>query len=104
MKLKRAVRNVLEHPPEDADVYVQDGAEVALHPALRCMWMKRSCRQQRQREISALGSSKKRHVFADTDWCEGIVLRCYNDSRDSVTFCALADDCVARSCAQFLRS
>lgn len=66
------------------------------------MWMKRG--RGRQRKIRAPGTNEKRHVFGATDWRDGTVLRRYNESRDSATFCALADDCVARSRARGRRT
>jgi hypothetical protein len=86
---------VLNHPPADADVYLQDEAELALHPTLMRMWMQRG--RGRQRKLRAPGTNAKRHVFGATDWRDGTILRRYNASRDSATFCALVDDCVARS-------
>lgn len=58
----------------------------------------------RQRKIRAPGTNKKRHIFGATDWRDGTVLRRYNDSRNSATFCALADDSVARSRARGRRA
>lgn len=75
---------------------------MALHPTLIRMWMKRG--RGRQRKIRAPGTNEKRHVFGATDWRDGTVLHRYNDSRDSATFCALADDCVARSRARSRRA
>ena len=88
------MREILEPPPEDADVYVQDEAKLALHPTLTHMWMKRG--QGRQRKTRPR-DQQEAPVFGATDWRDGTVLRRYNDSRDSAAFCALADDCVARS-------
>jgi len=85
----------LSHPPEDADLYVQDEVQMALHPTLIRMWMKRG--RGRQRKIPAPGTNQKRHVFGATDWKEGQILRRYSDHRDRATFCALVEDCIARS-------
>lgn len=92
----------MSHPPEDADLYVQDEVQMALHPTLTRLWMKRG--RGRQRKIAAPGTNQKRHVFGATDWREGQIVRRYSDHRDSVTFCALADDCVARSKARGRRA
>jgi hypothetical protein len=75
---------------------------MALHPTLIRMWMKRG--RGRQRKIRAPGTNQKRHVFGATDWRDGAILHRYSDSRDSATFCALADDCVARSRARGRRA
>jgi hypothetical protein len=89
------VEALLRHPPADADLYVEDEAELALHPTLSRIWMKRG--RGRQRKIRAPGTNEKRHLFGATDWREGEVVRRYNDKRDAKTFCELADECVARS-------
>ncbi|MGB9880158.1 MAG: hypothetical protein ACPLRM_05280, partial [Anaerolineae bacterium] len=92
-------------PPDDADIYVEDEAELALHPTLWNMdstrpTLMRMCMKRgrgRQRKIRAPGTNEKRHIFGATDWRERTILHRYNDSRDSATFCALARNCVARS-------
>lgn len=99
---KGAVGAVLSHPPDDAEVYLQDEAQMALHPTLIRMWMKRG--RGRQGKIRAPGANQKRHVFGATDWRDGAILHRDSDSRDSVTFCALADECVARSRARGRRA
>jgi hypothetical protein len=85
----------LRNPPEDADVYVEDEAEIALHPTITRTWMKRG--RGRQTKIRSPGINQKRHLFCATDWKKGITLRLYGDSRDSTTFCSLTEDCIARS-------
>lgn len=92
---KRALEALLSQPPEDADLYVQDEVQMALHPTLTRTWMKRG--RGCQRKIKAPGSNQKRHLFGATDWRAGEVVRRYADHQDSETFCALVDGCVARS-------
>lgn len=87
------MRQILRHPPRGLDVYVQDEAELALHPTLTRMWMKRG----HQCKIPAPGTNVKRHENAASDWRTGDIVRARSDHRDAVTFCHVIDLCVARS-------
>lgn len=87
--------DLLSNPPPDADLYVEDEAQLALHPTLTRCWTKKG--KGRQRRIPAPGTNRKRHVFAATDWRNGGIVRYTSDHRDSATFCALANACVVRS-------
>jgi hypothetical protein len=84
----------LRHPPQGADVYVQDEAELSLFPTLTRMWMLRG----RQKKVRAPGvHPPKRHECAATDWRTGDIVRVRGEKRDAVTFCRLLEACLARS-------
>jgi hypothetical protein len=90
---KGALSRLLKQPPQGADVYVQDEAEMSLFPTWR-MWMLRG----KQRKIRAPGvHPPKRHECAATDWRTGTIVRIRSEKRNAKAFCRLTEKCLTRS-------
>jgi transposase len=82
----------------DADLYLQDEVEVALHPTLTRVW----CRRGRlgQRKVQAPGTNAKRYGFGLVDWRTGWLDWELAEGRRAAPFCAQVRRAVARSRAR----
>jgi transposase len=84
----------LTHPPRGADGYVEDEAELRLFPTLTRMWMLRG----QQRKIRAPGvKAPKCEEYAATNWRTGEIVHARTSGRTAKGFCALLEQCLARS-------
>jgi hypothetical protein len=70
----------------DADLYLQDEVEVALHPTLTRVWCPRGRRGQRL--VEAPGKNAKRYGFGLVDWREGWFDWALEEGRRAAPFCA----------------
>jgi hypothetical protein len=86
----------------DADLYLQDEVEVALHPTLTRVWCPRGRRGQRL--VEAPGTNAKRYGFGLVDWREGWFDWSLEDGRRAAPFCAQLRRAVARSTARGRRA
>jgi transposase len=86
----------------DADLYLQDEVEVALHPTLTRVWCRRGRRGQRL--VEAPGTNAKRYGFGVVDWREGWLDWSLEDGRRAAPFCAQLRRAVARSTARGRRA
>jgi hypothetical protein len=70
----------------DADVYLQDEVENALHPTLTRVW----CRKGRrgQRTVQTPGTDGKRYGFGAVDWRDGTLDWAVAEGRRALPFCA----------------
>ena len=81
-----------------ADLYLQDEVQVALHPTLVRVWCRRGRRGQRK--VQAPGTNAKRYGFGLVDWRSGWFDWELADGRTAVPFCAQLQRAVARSRAR----
>lgn len=81
-----------------ADVYLQDEVQLALHPTLTRLW----CRRGRagQRRVQAPGDNSKVYGFGLVDWREGWLDYQLAPGRTAAPFCAQLARAVARSQAR----
>ncbi len=86
----------------DADLYLQDEVEVALHPTLTRVWCARGRRGQRL--VEAPGQNAKRYGFGLVDWREGWFDWALEEGRRAAPFCAQLRRAVARSTARGRRA
>jgi DDE superfamily endonuclease len=86
----------------DADLYLQDEVEVALHPTLTRVWCPRGRRGQRL--VEAPGKNAKRYGFGLVDWREGWFDGALEEGRRAAPFCAQLRRAVARSTARGRRA
>jgi transposase len=78
-----------------ADLYVQDEVQIALHPTLTRVWSPKG--HGGQRLVRAPGNNQKCHGFGQVDWRDGELCFGFSPRRDADTFCLQLDDAVARS-------
>lgn len=81
-----------------ADLYLQDEAEVALHPTLTRVWCQKGRRGQRL--VQAPGTNQKQYGFGLVDWREGWFDWSLEDGRKAAPFCAQLRRAVTRSQAR----
>lgn len=81
-----------------ADVYLQDEVQLALHPTLTRVWCRAGRRGQRQ--VQAPGVTAKRWGFGLVDWRDGWVDWDVADRRAAAPLCAQLRRAVARSQAR----
>lgn len=81
-----------------ADLYVQDEVQVALHPTLTRVWSPKG--HGGQRLVRAPGNNQKCHGFGQVDWRDGELCFGFSPRRDADTFCLQLDDAVTRSKAR----
>lgn len=86
----------------DADLYLQDEVEVALHPTLTRVWCRRGRRGQRL--VEAPGKNAKRYGFGLVDWRDGWFDWSLEDGRRAAPFCAQLRRAVSRSTARGRRA
>ena len=86
----------------DADLYLQDEVEVALHPTLTRVWCPKGRRGQRL--VEAPGTNAKRYGFGLVDWREGWFDWSLEEGRRAAPFCAQLRRAVARSAARGRRA
>lgn len=82
----------------DADLYLQDEVEVALHPTLVRVWCRRGRRGQRK--VQAPGTNDKRYGFGVVDWRTGWFDWELAEGRRAAPFCDQLRRVVARSRAR----
>jgi DDE superfamily endonuclease len=82
----------------EADLYLQDEFEVALHPTLTRVWCRRGRRGQRL--VEAPGTNKKRVGFGLVDWRDGWFDWRLAEGRRAAPFCAQLRRALARSAAR----
>jgi hypothetical protein len=82
----------------DADLYLQDEVEVALHPTLTRVWCRKGRRGQRL--VEAPGTNAKRYGFGLVDWRDGWLDWAIEAGRRAAPFCAQLRRAVARSAAR----
>jgi hypothetical protein len=82
----------------DADLYLQDEVEVALHPTLTRVWCPKGRRGQRL--VEAPGTNAKRYGFGLVDWRDGWLDWAVEAGRRAAPFCAQLRRAVARSAAR----
>ena len=78
-----------------ADLYVQDEVQIALHPTLTRVWSAKG--HGGQRLVRAPGTNQKCLGFGHVDWRDGYLGFGFSPRRDAETFCLQLDDAVARS-------
>ena len=78
-----------------ADLYVQDEVQIALHPTLTRVWSPKG--HGGQRLVRAPGVNQKCYGFGQVDWRDGELCFGFSPRRDADTFCLQLDDAVARS-------
>jgi DDE superfamily endonuclease len=71
---------------EQADLYLQDEVEVALHPTLTRVWSR--CGRGGQRRVQAPGNNDKQYGFGLVDWRDGRLDFALADGRRAVPLCA----------------
>ena len=81
-----------------ADLYLQDEAEVALHPTLTRVWPRAG--RSGQRLVQAPGKNFKLHGFGLVDWRGGDLGWAVADGRRAAPLVAQLRRAVARSCAR----
>jgi hypothetical protein len=81
-----------------ADLYLQDEVEVALHPTLTRVWSRKGRRGQRL--VEAPGTNRKKYGFGLVDWRDGWFDWELADGRRAAPFCAQLRRAVARSTAR----
>jgi DDE superfamily endonuclease len=81
-----------------ADLYLQDEVEVALHPTLTRVWSRKGRRGQRL--VEAPGTNKKKYGFGLVDWRDGWLDWELADGRRAAPFCTQLRRAVARSAAR----
>jgi hypothetical protein len=81
-----------------ADLYVQDEVQTALHPTLTRAWSRKGKRGQRR--VEAPGRNQTFYGFGALDWREGWLCFGFSRSRDADTFCRQLDAGVGRSKAR----
>jgi hypothetical protein len=81
-----------------ADLYLQDEVEVALHPTLTRVWCRKGRRGQRR--VQAPGTNDKRYGFGLVDWRSGWFDWDLAEGRKAAPFCAQLRRAVARSQAR----
>ena len=79
----------------EADLYLQDEVEVALHPTLTRVWSRAG--RAGQRLVQAPGKNFKRYGFGLVDWRDGTLDFALADGRRAVPFCDQLRRAVARS-------
>ena len=82
----------------NADLYVQDEVQVALHPTLTRVWSAKG--HGGQRLVRAPGINQKCYGFGQVDWRDGDLCFGFSPRRDADTFCLQLDAAVARSSAR----
>lgn len=82
----------------DADLYLQDEVQIALHPTLTRVW----CRAGRrgQRLVQAPGTNEKRWGFGLVDWRDGWLDWAIAEKREAVPLCAQLRRAIERSRAR----
>ena len=83
---------------QQADVYLQDEVQLALHPTLTRVW----CRKGRhaQRQVAAPGSNAKVYGFGLVDFRDGFFDGTFAPTRSAAPFCAQLERAIARSQAR----
>lgn len=79
----------------NADVYLQDEVEFALHPTLTRLWTPKGRRNQRF--IEAPGNNQKVHGFGLVDWRDGWFHSLLAPGRTAQPFCDQLEAAIARS-------
>jgi transposase len=82
----------------NSDLYVQDEADVRLHPTLTRVWSRKGHRGQRL--VRAPGQSSKFVTFLAADWRDGWGSVGYSPRRTADVFCLQLDSLVERSQAR----
>jgi len=82
----------------EADLYLQDEVEFALHPTLTRLWMPKGRRNQRL--IEAPGDNEKVHGFGLVDWRDGWLHTLIAPGRTADPFCEQLEAAVSRSKAR----
>jgi transposase len=78
-----------------ADLYLQDEVEIALHPTLTRVWSRVG--RSGQRRVQAPGDNAKQYGFGLVDWRDGHLDFALADGRRAVPLCAQLRRAVARS-------
>jgi len=81
-----------------ADLYVQDEVQLALHPTLTRVWSPKG--HGGQRLVRAPGVNQKCYGFGQVDWRDGDLCFGFSPRRDADTFCLQLDDAATRSKAR----
>ena len=81
-----------------ADLYVQDEVQIALHPTLTRVWSAKG--HAGQRLVRAPGINRKCYGFGQVDWRDGGLCFGFSPRRDADTCCLQLDDAVTRSKAR----
>ncbi len=81
-----------------ADLYLQDEVQVALHPTLTRLWSPKG--RAGQRLVRAPGDNQKCLGFGAADWRDGYLSFGFSPRRDAQTLCLQLDELVARSQAR----
>jgi hypothetical protein len=81
-----------------ADLYLQDEVEVALHPTLTRVWSRVG--RSGQRLVQAPGKNVKRYGFGLVDWRDGTLDFALAEGRRAVPFCGQLRRAVQRSQAR----
>ena len=79
----------------EADLYLQDEVEFALHPTLTRLWAPKG--RRKQRFIEAPGNNEKAHGFGLVDWRDGWMHTLLAPGRTAQPFCDQLEAAVARS-------
>jgi transposase len=79
----------------DADLYLQDEMQIALHPTLTRVWCRKGRRSQRL--VEAPGANRKVYGFGLVDWREGWFDGRIGPQRTAALFCEQLRAAVARS-------
>ena len=79
----------------EADLYLQDEVEFALHPTLTRLWMRSGRRNQTL--IQAPGDNRKVHGFGLVDWRDGWIDTLLAPGRTAQPFCEQLEAAVRRS-------
>jgi hypothetical protein len=81
-----------------ADVYLQDEVQFALHPTLTRLW----CRKGRhgQPRVAAPGNNARVYGFGLVDWRDGWFDGAFAPTRSAAPFCAQVERAIARSAAR----
>jgi len=82
----------------EADLYLQDEVQLALHPTLTRLWCRRGRRGQRL--VEAPGANEKVYGFGLVDWRDGWFDGRLEPGRTAVGFCTQVRAAVARSRAR----
>jgi hypothetical protein len=81
-----------------ADVYLQDEVQFALHPTLTRVWCRKGRRGQRR--VAAPGNNAKVYGFGLVDWREGWFDGAFAPKRSAPPFCEQLQRAIARSQAR----
>jgi transposase len=86
----------------NADVYLQDEVQLALHPTLTRVWCRKGRRGQRL--VAAPGHNAKVYGFGLVDWRDGFFDGAFAPKRSAAPFCAQLERALARSQARGRRA